>query len=403
MVILAGNAAVPARMCADAVMLRDSACASLPQEVLSPVGGAKASPPGFSNVLFDEDSSDLVDSLRRDVRPDAAHRINVLALSGGGANGAYGAGVLYGWSQAGDRPDFQVMTGVSVGALVATLAFVGGPWDERLRQAFDGNETAHILKSRGLLGLVTPGFFSKTKLARLIDRYVDDALIRAVAAEHGRGRRLLVATTNLDAERLAVWDMGGIAAHGGPEALELFRQVLVASVSIPGIFSPSLISVENGHRRFSEMHVDGRVIAGFLAIFLSVKLAEDAVALREKVKLYVLVNGCLDGRFGVTADQTISIVARSVEAGAKAAMRSQLIATTDFCQRNGIDLEISQWPDGAQDRPMDFGADHVHRLFEEGVAASIAGSAWRAPKATLANAPVAAAGVLLQGAISSRR
>jgi hypothetical protein len=401
MVIPGGTVAAPARNCADAMMLFDSARVSLPQEGMFPVEGAKASPPGFSNVLFDEDSRALVDSLRRDVRPDAAHRVNVLALSGGVANGAYGAGVLYGWSQTGDRPDFQMVTGVSVGALVATLAFVGGPWDERLRQAFDGNETAHILKSRGVLGLLTPGFFSKTRLAKLIDRHVDDNLIRAVAAEHARGRRLLVATTNLDSERLAVWDMGAIAAHGGPEALELFRQVLVASVSIPGVFSPSLISVENGPRRFSEMHVDGRVLAGFLAVFHSIKLAP--VASCEKVKLYVLVNGCLDGRFSVTADHAIAIVARSVEAGAKAAMRSQLIATTDFCRRNGIDLEISRWPDGAQDRSMDFSEDHVHRLFEEGVAAAIAGSAWRSLEGTPAIEPVAAAAFPTQRAHSSGR
>ncbi|HEX4183727.1 MAG TPA: patatin-like phospholipase family protein [Caulobacteraceae bacterium] len=370
------------KLCASAVMLCVSACASLPRAGFSATEAADASPPGFANVLFDEDSPVLVEGLRRDVHPDATHQLNVLALSGGGANGAYGAGVLYGWSRAGDRPDFQVVTGVSVGALIATFAFAGSAWDERLRQAFDGAETAHILKGRGVLGLITPGLFSKARLTSLVDRYVDEDLIRAVAAEHAKGRRLLVATTNLDSERLVVWDMGAIAAHGGPEARRLFQQVLVASVGIPGIFSPSLISVETGGRRFSEMHVDGQVIAGFLAVFHSILLADEPIASREKLKLYVLVNGGLDGRFNVTVDQTIPVVARSLEAGAKAALRSELIATTDFCRRNGLELEISQLTNVAQDRPLDFGEGHVHQLFEEGVAASMAGSAWRTPDAT---------------------
>jgi hypothetical protein len=345
----------------------------------------------------------LVDNLRRDVRPDAAHRLNVLALSGGGANGAYGAGVLYGWSQAGDRPNFQMVTGVSVGALIATLAFVGRPWDERLRQAFDGSQTAEILKSRGVLALFTPGLYSKARLAKLIDSYVDDDLIRAVAAEHVKGRRLLVATTNLDSERLVIWDMGAIAAHGGPQARDLFRHVLIASVGVPGIFSPSLISVQSGHRRFSEMHVDGQVTSGFLAVFHSIILANVHVESGETLKLYVLVNGGLDGRFDVTADKAVPVFVRSLDASAKAAMRSQLIATTDFCRRNGIELEISQLADGEQDRPLDFSADHVRRLFEKGVAASNAGTAWRAPEATPAIDADAATAGQFESAYSSSR
>jgi hypothetical protein len=392
-----------ARLCAGAMILWVSACVSMPRERFSPAEAAEASPPGFANVMFDEDSRVLVDNLRRDGRPDAAHRLNVLALSGGGANGAYGAGVLYGWSQAGDRPNFQMVTGVSVGALIATLAFVGRPWDERLRQAFDGSQTAEILKSRGVLALFTPGLYSKARLAKLIDSYVDDDLIRAVAAEHVKGRRLLVATTNLDSERLVIWDMGAIAAHGGPQARDLFRHVLIASVGVPGIFSPSLISVQSGHRRFSEMHVDGQVTSGFLAVFHSIILANVHVESGETLKLYVLVNGGLDGRFDVTADKAVPVFVRSLDASAKAAMRSQLIATTDFCRRNGIELEISQLADGEQDRPLDFSADHVRRLFEKGVAASNAGTAWRAPEATPAIDADAATAGQFESAYSSSR
>jgi predicted acylesterase/phospholipase RssA len=374
-------------LAAMAVMLGLSGCVAIPRASFSPADAASASPPGFSDVRFDDDSSVLIDRLRKDVRPNAADEINVLALSGGGANGAYGAGVVYGWGQTGARPDFQVVTGISAGAPVAVFSFLGRSWDERLKSLYAGASTTHLLKSRGALALLTPGLYSKAKLASLVDQYADDALIQAVAAEHAKGRRLLVATANLDTGRLIVWDMGAIAAHGGPQALALFRQVLVASASIPGLFPPSFIAVESGAQRFNEMQVDGQVISGFSAIPHAVLLARDPTAAQVRVKLYVLINGALDSRFDVTPDKAVPLVARALEIGEKAALRSELIATTDYCRRNGLGLKISQLPDGERDRPLDFSARHVRELFDDGVAAAMTGSAWRTPEQTAAIDP----------------
>jgi hypothetical protein len=354
-------------------------CMTIPRQPFSSAEAANATPPGFADVRFDEDSTAFIDSLRKALRPDQAGVINVLALSGGGANGAYGAGVMYGWSKSGARPNFQLVTGVSAGAPLAVFAFLGPTWDERLKAVFAGGATEHLLQSRGLFGLLTPGLYSKDRLKSLFDEYAGDDLIRAVAAEHAKGRRLLVATTDLDSERLIVWDMGAIAAHGGPEARKLFRDVMVASASIPGLFPPSFIPLQSGDRQFSEMQVDGQVFDGFLGVFHPILLAHDRPG-GPTSRLYVLIDGMIDSRFDVTPDRTVPIVARALAVGEKAALRSQLIATTDYCRRNGVALRIGQLSDGRLDRPLDFHARHVRELFEAGVAAAMSGTAWRAPE-----------------------
>ena len=195
-------------------------CATLPREPFTQAEQAVASPDGFDNVRYTQDQPALIALLARALRPNARGEVNALALSGGGANGAYGAGLLHGWTKAGGRPAFQVVTGVSTGALTAPLAFAGPEWDDALRKAYTGPKVVHLLRARGVMSLGSPGLYRSEPLWDLVRGYVTDDLLRAVAAENAKGRRLLVATTNLDTEKLVVWDMGAIAAHGGPAARE---------------------------------------------------------------------------------------------------------------------------------------------------------------------------------------
>ncbi len=190
----------------------------------------------------------------------------VLALSGGGADGAFGAGLLTGWSARGNRPQFTIVTGASAGALMAPFAFLGPTYDPTLRNVFASGEMANLLQHDGLAGLLGSGLFKAAPLRDLIARHFDDAMLAAVAQEYRAGRRLFVVTTNLDAQRTAIWDMGRIAASGEPASLELFRNVLAASASVPGVFSPVLIDVEADGRRFAEMHVDGGVTTNVLVV-----------------------------------------------------------------------------------------------------------------------------------------
>lgn len=171
-------------------------------------------------------------------------KVNILALSGGGPNGAFGAGVLAGWTARGDRPAFDLVTGVSAGALIAPFAFLGPNYDTQMREIWTEYETKELITAQVLPGLLGGDALADTKpLRKLIAKYVDKAFLSQIAAEYRKGRILSVGTTNLDAKRPVVWNMGEIAIHGTNEALELFRDVLLASASIPGAFPPVNIRV----------------------------------------------------------------------------------------------------------------------------------------------------------------
>lgn len=215
-------------------------CVTLPRASFTQVEQASASPPGFGKVRYAAEDESLAQMLRRSLKPDDKGEMDALAISGGGANGAYGAGLLYGWAKKGPRPDFQLVTGVSAGALLAPFAFLGPAWDNELYQAYFGSTFAHFRQPR-LLSLLTPGLYNKAPLEELVRSFVSDRFIKAVAAEHAKGHRLLIGSTNLDTEQLVVWDMGAIAAKGGVEARNLFTTVLVASASVPGVYAPSMI------------------------------------------------------------------------------------------------------------------------------------------------------------------
>jgi hypothetical protein len=182
-----------------------------------------------------------------------------LALSGGADDGAFGAGVLVGWTETGQRPEFDLVTGISAGALIAPFAFLGPSYDPQLRALFTEIAPSDVaqLGRLALSVLFREALADTTPLARLIERHADAAMLQAIAAEYQRGRLLLIGTVNLDVGRPVIWNIGAIAASGHPEALNLFRRILLASASIPGAFPPVMIDVEADGRAFQEMHVDG--------------------------------------------------------------------------------------------------------------------------------------------------
>ena len=185
-----------------------------------------------------------------------------LALSGGGDDGAFGAGVLCGWTAHGDRPQFKLVTGISTGALIAPFAFLGSSYDETLRHLYTGISSQDILRKNSLLTVLWRESLADTKpLANMLERYVDEAMVAEVAAEHKKGRRLIIGTTQLDAQRLVLWDMGAIASSGSPDAVKLFRKIMLTSASIPGAFPPQYIKVEADGNFYEEMHVDGGTTA----------------------------------------------------------------------------------------------------------------------------------------------
>ncbi len=372
-----------------AVSVALGGCVTLPRAPFTEAEQAAASPVGFGHVRYAPDDPVLTGMLERTLKSNAHGEVDVLALSGGGANGAYGAGLLYGWTRTGQRPEFQLVTGVSTGALAAPFAFLGSAWDEKLRQSYFDGRLNHFLHRRGLFSLFTPGLFSKRPLEELVRSYVTDDLLRAVAAEQAKGRRLLVATTNLDTEQLIVWDMGAIAAHGGPEARDLFAEVLIASASVPGIFPPTMIKVRSDGRLFTEMHVDGQAESAFFAIPQALLSARRPAERAYRSRLFIIVNGQMNGLFAVTPHATIPILSRTVDAVTKASLRSSVITTLDFCQHNGCDLLLASLPTTEKDDSLDFSAAHIRSLFDAGQAAILSGMAWKTAAPALAKEPPA--------------
>ncbi len=308
---------------------------------------------------------------------DAGDPTAILALSGGGANGAFGAGLLAGWSESGDRPVFGVVTGVSTGALAAPFAFLGSEWDDELEDAYTGGQTRELVGWRSFAAFFAPSVFSSTDLRELVDRQITPRLLAAVAAEHAGGRRLLVATTDLDAEETVIWDMGLVASQGGPQGLYLFRQILVASASIPGVFPPVLIAgLDDQGRVVQTMYVDGGVNTPFLGIpeGLINWTPEQAGA---RGPFYVLINGQVARTRVVTPGRLRDILGRAYDSMSKAALRRQLDATAEFAERSGMPLFVAAIPEDVDASSLDFDPESMQALFDLGRSAALGDRAWR--------------------------
>jgi hypothetical protein len=294
-----------------------------------------------------------------------------LAISGGGSDGAYGAGVLTGWSESGTRPEFTVVTGVSIGALVAPFAFLGPRYDEQLHKNFTTIGAADIFEDR----MTRDSLFDYWPLKRVIEQQVTPALLSEIAAEHARGRRLLVATTNLDAGRRVIWNMGAIAGHG-EQGLKLFRDILLASSSIPGFFSPVPINVEANGKKFQELHGDGTLTSPFFVVPETMLSARSTSRL-PLGQLYVIINSKLGPEFKMPDRNIPGVLGRSIGVALTAALRAEVMLIYIGAQRHGIALRIAH-VDPTFDHPSrgPFDGQYMQALYEVGVAAGKKGTAF---------------------------
>lgn len=309
------------------------------------------------------------------VGPDG--RLDFIALSGGGSNGAFTAGLMKGWTESGERPDFEVVTGVSTGALAAPFVYLGPDYDDELAEAYVGGAAQDLLKPQGLGALFGSGIYRSEPLRALVEHYVDAALLRAIAVEYAKGRVLLVATTDLDSQRGVSWDLGAIAAQGTPEALELFRSVLVASASIPGAFPPVLIPSDNGGLRFEEMHVDGGVTTPFLAVPETLwSFREPSDGLRG-ARFYVVINGRTTPSFAITRDSLQGVLGRSIDVLLRASLITTLAGNRAFADRNDLHFRYAALPDDSEISALDFSRESMTAVYEIGRAGAVSGQAWR--------------------------
>lgn len=378
---------VPPRNAASRPLLH-AACAVLAALVLAgcapsrapvdPAGAAGAGIAGAPDARIWGDAAAeqiLTFTQGRGITPgNACHAVapTMLALSGGAENGAFGAGYLVGWSAEGSRPDFDVVTGVSTGALIAPLAFLGPEADDALRAAYTQTRRSDIFVGRLFpFSLLSDGLVGSGPLRSRIERIVTPEMIRRIAAEHAKGRRLFISTTNLDAQRPVIWNIGAIASQSAaPDAELLIEQLILASASIPGVFPPVMIdAVLPDGDTIREMHVDGAATSNILAAPLSLIDYAEGSHCPHPLRLFALVNGRLSPEFAVVKGDVMSIAERGLATVLKSFSNHSLVAARALDDRGVIDLrEISISTDFAEPTPQEpFDSGYMQRLFRYGV------------------------------------
>ncbi len=303
-----------------------------------------------------------------------------LAISGGGPNGAYGAGLLNGWTRSGTRPEFVWVTGISTGALIAPFAFLGSDYDWILEEVYTTLSTKDIITERSTLKAITGDAFTSTRpLAKLIARYVDDEIVEAIAAEHRRGRRLVIGTTNIDAARPVMWSIGAIADSDSPDKKKIIQDVMLASASIPVAMPPVFFEVEADGQKYDEMHVDGGATT---QVFLYPAGFEwDRVLERLKVtgtpKVWVIRNAKLKPDWAAVRPKVGAIASRTVKSLLRTQGAGDLVRIYMLAVRDGLTFSYTSISEEFDEQAEEaFDPVYMKRLFDYGAGLGESGRAW---------------------------
>ena len=303
-----------------------------------------------------------------------------LAISGGSDNGAFGAGFLNGWTKAGTRPQFKLVTGVSTGALIAPFAFLGSDYDGALKWMYTNVSRKDILADRAFYSVYFgDAMADTTPLARLLKVKVTQKMVDAIGAEYAKGRLLFLATTNLDAKRPVVWNVTKIAASGKPDALELIQKIMLASASIPGAFPPVMFNVEANGKKYEEMHVDGSASAQVFVYWTGLELSELAKehdAERDR-KVYILCNARVDPEWSEVDRRTLPITLSAIATLIEYHVIGDLRRIYSVTKRDGTDFNLAYIPSSFKiPRTKQFDTDYMRHLYDFGYQQAVKGYQW---------------------------
>jgi predicted acylesterase/phospholipase RssA len=315
--------------------------------------------------------------------PDAAlPELDLLSVSGGGENGAFGAGLLCGWTEQGTRPVFSLVTGVSTGALIAPFAFLGPAYDPQLRAVYTGLKPSEVLESRGLTAaLFNDAMSDNQPLFKTISRYVNTDMQAALAKAYDSGRLLLIGTSNIDAQQPVIWNIGAIARSDDPRALDTIRRIMLASAAIPGAFPPTMFDVTLDGKPYQEMHVDGGTFAqAFLYPAALTRNRRVRMAKGQKVvaaKAYIIRNGRLDPEWADIERSTMSIAGRAISTMIASSGFNDVIRIYNNTQRDGIPYNLAFiGPEFDMKLPQPFDPGYMRALFDYGFALGKQGYDW---------------------------
>jgi hypothetical protein len=349
----------------------------------------QATIPGMPGVRFwaDGDPAVFVKAAQANIEREKAYLastgqngplppVSFLAISGGGENGAFGAGLLVGWTAAGTRPSFKVVTGISTGALTAPFAFLGPAYDDKLKAVYTTLSAKDVLENRGIYGaLFQDAIADNAPLRRTVAKYVDWAMLDAIAAEYKKGRILLIGTTNLDARRPVIWDIGKIAESRHPAALKLVQDILVASAAIPGAFPPMMIDVEVNGKHYQEMHVDGGASAQVFVYPPGLDISKSGIK-RER-HLYVIRNARLDPDWAQVDRSTLTITGRAISSLIQTQGVGDLYRIYLTAMRDGFDFNLAYIPKSfTRELKEPFETAYMNALFQVGYDMAAKGYPW---------------------------
>ncbi|WP_319468561.1 patatin-like phospholipase family protein [uncultured Pseudodesulfovibrio sp.] len=314
--------------------------------------------------------------------PYASAPLTMLSLSGGGADGAFGAGILSGWSARGNRPTFTMVTGISTGALIAPFAFLGPEYDMLLKLFYTTFSTEDLARPLPVGSAISRnGFFSTKPLREALKQYISTEVITKIATEYRKGRRLIIGTTNLDLMRPVYWDIGAIAQHRSEKNDQLIRDIILASVSVPVAFPPVFISLEADGKTYDEMHVDGGVTNQVFAYPVSLDLKKVLAQFSEKrsVSLYVIRNGTLTAHAETVEASLADIAEKSMTSLIRNQGIGDLYRIYYTAQRDSVDFHLAFIPPSFQEKPEEdemFSTPYMKELFHLGYNTALHGDPW---------------------------
>ena len=315
-----------------------------------------------------------------------------LAISGGGENGAFAAGLLLGWTVAGNRPEFTAVTGISAGALVAPFAFLGPEYDDVLQIVSSKLKPDDVYKKRGIIrALRTDGLATTGPLQALIAKHVDEEVMEKLAAAHREGRSLSIGTANLDSMRPVIWRLGAIANSGHPDALELIRKILLASASIPAMFAPVLIPVEVDGKQYDELHVDGGAASQMFLYPVGIDYDEvlERLAVPGRPKVYVIRNSRLAPMYKHIPNRLIPIAGRSLQSLVRTQGIGDLYRMYMQTCRDGLDFNLAYIPaEFTKESSEEFDTEYMTELFDLAYKRGKEGYDWEKMPPELEEAPI---------------
>ncbi len=306
---------------------------------------------------------------------------NYLALSGGGSNGAFGAGLLVGWTAHGDRPEFTIVTGISTGALIAPFAFLGSKYDDELKKAYTETTTADIVEKRGILAMFRKDAAADTTPFReTLAEFYDQDVIDELGAEYRKGRQLLIGTTNIDTLRSVLWNVTRIAASGSPDALALIHEIIVASASIPVFMPPVVFEVEANGQTYDELHVDGGVTAQitFVPLEADFEFIMERLDVKGRPDLYLIRNSHANPEWQAVDQQTLELLTRSFESLIRTQGIGDMYRLYLAAVRDGMNYYLAQMPADFEGESNEvFDPVYMRKLFDTGYELGRNGYPWK--------------------------